>query len=170
MNDLTDFEKSALAGMQHYQDSESGYSKQQSTRPQTIGYALVDSPVGQLAWIVEKFWAWTDCNGHPENVLTRDELLDNVMTYWLPAAGASSARIYWESFASLNRDPVPVPSGISVFPKEIFRTSRRWAEQRYTDLRFYQQHERGGHFAAFEVPEQFVVDVRAAFSAMSLDG
>jgi pimeloyl-ACP methyl ester carboxylesterase len=170
MNDLTDFEKSALAGMQHYQDSESGYSKQQSTRPQTIGYALVDSPVGQLAWIVEKFWAWTDCNGHPENVLTRDELLDNVMTYWLPAAGASSARIYWESFASLNRDPVPVPSGISVFPKEIFRTSRRWAEQRYTDLRFYQQHERGGHFAAFEVPEQFVVDVRAAFAAMSLDG
>ena len=85
MNDLTENEKSAIAGMQHYNDWDSGYSKQQSTRPQTVSYGLTDSPAGQLAWILEKFWSWTDCDGHPENVLTRDELLDNVMLYWMPA-------------------------------------------------------------------------------------
>ena len=97
-NDMTEKEKSAIAGMQYYNDWDSGYSKEQSTRPQTVGYGLTDSPVGQMCWILEKFWAWTDCNGHPENVLSRDELLDNVMLYWLPAAAASSARLYWESF------------------------------------------------------------------------
>ncbi|MFP6639354.1 MAG: epoxide hydrolase, partial [Myxococcota bacterium] len=86
MGDLTPLEQGALASMQHYQDKDSGYSKQQSTRPQTLGYGLVDSPAGQAAWVIEKFWAWMDCDGHPENVLTRDELLDNVMMYWLPAA------------------------------------------------------------------------------------
>ena len=93
MNDLTENEKSAIAGMQHYNDWDSGYSKQQSTRPQTVSYGLTDSPAGQLTWILEKFWSWTDCDGHPENVLTRDELLDNVMLYWLPANAASSAVI-----------------------------------------------------------------------------
>ena len=83
IGELTEQEKDALAGRQHYQNWDSGYSKQQSTRPQTLGYGLVDSPVGQAAWILEKFWSWTDCNGHPENVLSRDELLDNVMMYWL---------------------------------------------------------------------------------------
>ncbi len=93
-------EKDALAaGGEFYAKWDSGYSKQQSTRPQTLGYGLADSPVGQLAWIVEKFWAWTDCDGHPpENALTRDELLDNVMLYWVNNAAASSARLYWESF------------------------------------------------------------------------
>src|SRR5450830_1355573 len=91
MGDLTELEKRGIAGMQQYQDWDSGYSKEQSTRPQTLGYALVDSPVGQMAWILEKFWAWTDCDGHPENALTRDEMLDNIMLYWLTASGASSA-------------------------------------------------------------------------------
>ena len=90
LNDLTDLEKSALAGLEHYQKWDSGYSKQQSTRPQTVGYGLVDSPAGQAAWILEKFWSWMDCDGHPENVLTRDEMLDNVMLYWLPRTAASS--------------------------------------------------------------------------------
>ena len=94
----------AIAGWQHYREWDSGYSKQQSTRPQTLGYGLADSPAGQAAWILEKFWAWTDCDGHPENALTRDELLDNVMLYWLPATGASSARLYWESFAHRHAD------------------------------------------------------------------
>ncbi len=94
----TDEEKQALAHLAYHRKWDTGYSKQQSTRPQTIGYGLVDSPVGQLAWIVEKFWSWTDCDGHPENVLTRDELLDNVMLYWATASAASSARLYWESF------------------------------------------------------------------------
>jgi len=163
-DDLSDSERSALEAMAHYDRYESGYMKEQSTRPQTLGYGLVDSPAGQVAWVVEKFWAWTDCDGHPENVLTRDELLDNVMLYWLPAAGASSARLYWEAVNRVGGLPaVTVPSGISVFPKEIYRTSRRWAEKRFTDLRFFAEHDKGGHFAAFEQPGQFVEDVRAFF-------
>jgi len=163
LDDLTEREQAALASMQHYNDWDSGYSKEQSTRPQTVGYGLVDSPAGQAAWILEKFWAWTDCDGHPENVLTRDELLDNVMLYWLPAAGASSARLYWESFRNQALEPVTVPSGMSVFPKEIFRPSRRWAERRYTDIRYWNELDRGGHFAAFEQPAAFVEEVRAFF-------
>ena len=93
-------EQRALDGAELLPGWDSGYSKQQSTRPQTLGYGLADSPAGQAAWILEKFWAWTDCDGHPENVLTRDELLDNVMLYWLNSNGASSARLYWESFAA----------------------------------------------------------------------
>ena len=87
-------DKLALQRAMFYQQWDSGYSKQQSTRPQTLGYSLVDSPAGQAGWIIEKFFAWTDCNGHPENALRRDELLDNIMLYWLPATGASSARLY----------------------------------------------------------------------------
>jgi epoxide hydrolase len=163
LGDLTEREKSALAGMQHYQEWDSGYSKQQSTRPQTLGYGLVDSPAGQAAWILEKFWAWTDCNGHPENALGRDELLDNVMLYWLPGAGASSARLYWESFRTPSLDPVRIPVGCSIFPKEIFRTSRRWAEKRFEKLIHFRELEKGGHFAAFEQPELYVSEVRACF-------
>ena len=166
MDDLTPAEQSALAGMQYYQDQDSGYSKQQSTRPQTLGYGLADSPVGQLAWIVEKFHRWTDCDGHPENVLTKDELLDDVMVYWLTDSGASSARIYWESFTNLGQDPVRIPAGATIFPKEIFRTSRRWAEQRFTHLVHFTEQERGGHFAALEVPETFVAEVRACFRSL----
>jgi pimeloyl-ACP methyl ester carboxylesterase len=162
MNDLTDKEKSAIAGMQHYNDWDSGYSKQQSTRPQTVSYGLTDSPAGQLTWILEKFWSWTDCDGHPENVLTRDELLDNVMLYWLPANAASSARLYWESFrgALAISDPVTVPVGCSIFPKEIFRTSRRWAEKRFAKVVYFNELTKGGHFAAFEQPEMFIREVR----------
>jgi len=164
MADLTPSEKGALDAMAHYDRWESGYMKEQSTRPQTVGYGLVDSPSGQAAWIVEKFWGWTDCDGHPENIFTKDELLDNVMLYWLTGAGASSARLYWEAVTTMGGlEPVGVPSGISVFPHEIFRVSRRWAERRFTDLRFFSEPERGGHFAAFEQPQRFVDDVRGFF-------
>ena len=166
MNDLTELEKSALAGMQHYQEWDSGYSKEQSTRPQTVGYGLVDSPAGQASWILEKFWAWTDCDGHPENALTRDELLDNVMLYWLPGTGASSARLYWESFRSTSMEEVSVPTGCSIFPKEIFRSSRRWAEARFKKLVYWNELEKGGHFAAFEQPEAFVGEIRSCFQHM----
>jgi pimeloyl-ACP methyl ester carboxylesterase len=166
MQNLTEPEKSALASMQHYQQWDSGYSKQQSTRPQTVGYGLVDSPAAQAAWIVEKFWSWTDNDGHPEDTLTRDELLDNVMLYWLPAAGASSARLYWESFNQMSMDPVKVPTGCSIFPKEIFRTSRRWAEKRFVDLVHWNELDKGGHFAAFEQPETFVDELRTCFQHM----
>jgi epoxide hydrolase len=166
MNDLTEREKSAIAGMQYYNDWDSGYSKEQSTRPQTVGYGLTDSPAGQAMWILEKFWSWTDCNGHPENVLSRDELLDNVMMYWLPAAAASSARLYWESFTSFPTDVVSLPVGCSIYPKEIFRTSRRWAEKRFSKLVYFNELNKGGHFAAFEQPETFVKELRACFRLM----
>jgi len=168
MNDLTPAEQSALAGMAEYGEWDSGYSKEQSTRPQTVGYGLVDSPAGQAAWILEKFWKWTDCNGHPENVLTRDELLDNLMLYWIPATGASSARLYWESFRTQTQvlDSIALPTGCSIFPKEIFRSSRRWAEKRFTNLVHWNELERGGHFAAFEQPAAFVNELRACFLQM----
>ena len=166
MNDLTEAEQSAIAGLQHYEQWDSGYSKQQSTRPQTLGYGLVDSPAGQAAWILEKFWSWTDCDGHPENVLTRDELLDNVMLYWLPGAGASSARLYWESFRTPPMGDVGVPVGASIFPKEIIRSSRRWAEKRFGSLLHWNELDKGGHFAAFEQPETFVDEVRACFRSL----
>jgi hypothetical protein len=159
----TEAEKAALASMQEYNDWDSGYSKEQSTRPQTVGYGLVDSPAGQCAWIVEKFWKWTDCDGDPLNVLTRDELLDNVMLYWVPGTAASSGRLYWESFRTLNFDPVTVPAGCSIFPKEIFRASKRWCEQRFQDLRWFNELDKGGHFAAFEQPATYVDEVRSFF-------
>ena len=161
--DLTEREQQALADLGEHSQWGMGYSSQQSTRPQTLGYGLVDSPAGQCAWIVEKFHAWTDCKGHPENALDKDHMLDNVMAYWLPATGASSARLYWESFRNPNTDPVPLPSGISVFPREIIRTSRRWAERRFTDLRWFNELDAGGHFAAFEQPATFVDEVRGFF-------
>src|SRR4029078_1079157 len=103
--DPTAEEQRAIDGAEYYQRWDSGYSKQQATRPQTLGYGLADSPSGQAAWILEKFWAWTDCDGHPENILRRDELLDNVMLYWVTATAASSARLYWESFGANRRTP-----------------------------------------------------------------
>ena len=168
MTDLSEQETSAVAGFQHYWDWDSGYSKEQSTRPQTIGYGLVDSPVAQAAWIMEKFWAWTDCNGHPENVLTRDEMLDNVMLYWLPAAAASSARLYWESFSVLlaPKPAIHMPVGASIFPHEIFRASKRWCEERYSNLIHYNVLDKGGHFAAFEQPLTFLNEVRTCFRQM----
>jgi pimeloyl-ACP methyl ester carboxylesterase len=169
-DDLTDAERAALASLEHAAEWESGYSTEHATRPQTIGYALADSPVALCAWIVEKFWAWTDCNGHPENVLTRDELLDNLMLYWLPRTGASSARLYWESIRQVNElisgpvhDVVEVPTGCSIFPKELQRPSRRWAQTRFPDIRHWNELDRGGHFAAFEQPELFVDELRCFF-------
>jgi pimeloyl-ACP methyl ester carboxylesterase len=159
----TEADMAAFAAFEEYRKWGTGYSKQQSTRPQTLGYGLVDSPAGQCAWIVEKFWAWTDCDGHPENALTRDQLLDNVMLYWLPATGASSARLYWESFNDPGLDPVGVPAGCSMFPKEIIRLPRSWVETRFSDLRYWNEVERGGHFAAFEQPALFVDELRALF-------
>ncbi len=166
LGSLTPAEQGALQAMDEYGKSGSGYSKQQSTRPQTLGYGLVDSPAGQAGWILEKFHAWTDCNGHPENVLGRDEMLDNVMLYWLPGTAASSARLYWESFNNPSMEPVTLPTGCSIFPKEIFRCSRRWAEKRFANLVHWNELDRGGHFAAFEQPELFVDEIRTCFRSL----
>src|SRR5580693_10804695 len=156
--------------LEHSAEWDSGYSREHATRPQTIGYALVDSPVALAAWILEKFWSWTDHSGALGSALTRDELLDNLMMYWLPRTGASSARLYWESIRQVNEwiagtaaDTVDVPVGCSVFPAELQRPSRRWAQKRFTDIRYWNEPPRGGHFAAFEQPELFVAEVRAFF-------
>ena len=165
LSDPQPAELDALESFQFYNDWDSGYSKQQSTRPQTLGYGLADSPSGQMAWIVEKFAFWMDCerNGvrHPENVLTKDQLLDNVTLYWATNSAASSARLYWESFNTPNLNPISRPMALSVFPKEIMRTSERWARGRFHDLvHFNNQFERGGHFAALEVPDILVSELR----------
>ena len=166
----TEEDKHALARAKEYQDVDAGYSKQQSTRPQTLGYGLADSPAGQGMWVLEKFWKWTDCDGHPENVLTRDELIDNIMLYWLTNSGASSARLYWESFGSAfgggASNQVQLPTGCTIFPKEIVPTPRSWAEKRYANIVYWNNVDRGGHFAAFEQPKLFVNELRGCFDAM----
>jgi len=163
---LTPSEQRALAAMKHYHDWDSGYSRQQSTRPQTVAYGLADSPAGQLAWIVEKFHAWMDCQGDPHHVVSRDEMLDDVMLYWITNAAASSARLYWESFNQRSQDPVLLPAGISSFPKDIFLTSRRWAERRFRHLVYWNELASGGHFAAWEQPVAFVNELRQCFALM----
>ena len=167
LGDLTPEEMAGLAALQNYVDNESGYSNQQATRPQTLGYGLADSPAGQAAWIIEKFKVWADCDGHPENVFSRDDLLDNVMTYWLTNSGASSARLYWESFKKALSEftAVDCPAAYSVY-KDIFTLSERWARTRFSNLRYYNRLAKGGHFAAFEQPESFVREVRAGFRAL----
>lgn len=159
-------ELKALGALKHYQDWDSGYSKQQSTRPQTVGYGLVDSPVGLTAWILEKMWAWTDNDGSPFDALSKDQVLDNIMIYWLGANGASSARLYWESFGNIAEGTVDIPSGASMFPKEILPTPRKWVERRYTNLVYWNELEKGGHFAAWEQPELFARELRACFGKM----
>jgi pimeloyl-ACP methyl ester carboxylesterase len=168
--DLTQSEQAALESLRHSAEWDSGYSTEHATRPQTIGYGLTDSPAALAAWIIEKFWSWTDHDGDLETVISRDELLDNLMMYWLPGTGASAARLYWESIRRVNEwisgtsaDTVDVPTGCSVFPRELQRPSRRWAEKRFTDIRYWNEPAKGGHFAAFEQPAAFVEDVRSFF-------
>jgi epoxide hydrolase len=163
LDDLSADEQRTLDDIAEHRATGTGYSTQQSTRPQTLGYGVADSPAGQCAWIVEKFWAWTDHDGDPASALTRDEMLDDVSVYWFTNTATSSARLYWESLRDRNTDPIAVPSGISIFPREIYRPSRRWAERRYTDLRWYETLDRGGHFAAYEQPAAFVDQVRGFF-------
>lgn len=143
------------------------YHHLQVTRPQTIGYALADSPIGQAAWIYEKLGAWSDSGGEPETVFSYDQMLDNIMFYWLTNSGASSARMYAEhptmSFAARKVD---IPVAVSVFPGEIYTPPRNWCEATYSNMIYFNRPERGGHFAAFEQPGIFVDEVRRAFSSV----
>ena len=164
-DDLTKRERDALETLARHRGQGQGYVAIQSTRPQSVGYGLVDSPAALAAWIGEKYQAWSDNDGDPASVLTWEEMLDNIMLYWLPAAGASSARIYWETAGKLAVDPVAVPAGCSIFPREFYRPSRRWAERVFPDLRYWNELDKGGHFAALEQPEAFTGEVRAAFRA-----
>jgi epoxide hydrolase len=163
---LTEQEKADLAAMQHFQREESGYALEQATKPQTLGVALNDSPAGLLGWIVEKFRTWSDCDGHPENVYTRDQLITNVMMYWVTQTITSSARLYWEHqhLGSGEGPPefVAVPTGVARYPKEVLHFPRAWVERRY-NVTHWADMPRGGHFAAMEQPELFVEDLRSFF-------
>jgi pimeloyl-ACP methyl ester carboxylesterase len=144
-------------------DNERGYFLEQSTKPQTIGYALDDSPAGLAAWIVEKFRSWSDSEGDVEKKFTKDELLTNITLYWVTQSGTSSARIYYESQrAKPPQGRVQVPTACAVFPKEISIAPRRWVEAQYNVTRWTEM-PRGGHFAAMEEPALLVDDIRAFF-------
>jgi pimeloyl-ACP methyl ester carboxylesterase len=168
--DLTAAERTALADLDERTRTGSGYSAMQATRPQTVGYGLSDSPAGLAAWMGEKLWSWTD---QAVGGLSRNQMLDNLSLYWLTGTAASSARLYWESIAEVSRwfttatgDTVTVPTGCSVFPKEVPRPSRRWAARRFTNIVHWSEPNRGGHFAAWEQPELFAQDLRATTRAI----
>ncbi len=167
--DLSDAERRDLAEMAEFEREETGYQKIQGTKPQTLGFALNDSPAGLAAWIVEKFRTWSDCGGNPENVFTKDELLTNIMIYWVTGTITSSMRLYYEVFKHgrvfflANR--IEVPTGVARFPREIMRFPRKWVENHY-NVTHWTEMPRGGHFAAMEQPELFVDDVRRFFRTL----
>ncbi|MGV9408293.1 epoxide hydrolase family protein [Nocardia sp. NPDC003693] len=140
------------------------FAKLQADRPQTIGYSLVDSPVGLLAFILDKFAEWTDTDDSPFETISMDRLLDNVTLYWLTRTGASAARIYHESHGGINTfDPelrVDVPAALTVYPRDIEKCPRPWAQQRFRRIVRWNAPEHGGHFPSMEVPGYFVEDVR----------
>ncbi|MGX1562935.1 epoxide hydrolase [Streptomyces sp. NPDC055506] len=143
------------------------YAKQQATRPQTIGYSLVDSPVGLLAWILDKFAEWSDTEDSPFETISMDRVLDDVTLYWLTRTGASAARIYYESHNSL--DPglrVDVPSAITMYPRDVEKCPRPWAQERYRHIVRWRTPESGGHFPSLEVPGYFVEDLREGLAAV----
>ena len=174
--DDTEEERAALAAIKVFQTSGNGYFVEMATRPQTIGYALLDSPSALAAWMIDHDTdayykiAGAFVDGEPTGNLTADHILDNITAYWLTGTGASTARSYWEAYGAdaptAGSPPLPdprVPVGFSTFPGEIWRTPRSWAEKSYPTLSYYGEVERGGHFAAWEEPELFAAELRAAF-------
>jgi len=166
---LTDADQEGLARMAEFRRAGSGYQEIQGTKPQTLGYGLEDSPTGLAGWIVEKFRAWTDCDGDVERAFTKDQLLTNITAYWVTATATSSTRLYWETRqagrTALPERRIVVPTGIANFAGEITRSPRAWVEARY-DVRHWSEIPRGGHFAAMQVPDLFVEDVRTFFRAV----
>jgi pimeloyl-ACP methyl ester carboxylesterase len=160
---FTDVERARLERLKHYYNEGSGYFQIQSTRPQTIAYALNDSPAGQLAWIVDKFKEWTfPPSGLPEQSIDRDRMLTNVTIYWVTGTGASSARIYYESMRSTSWGSAPptTPTGVAAFAEDV--AIRRYGEQAH-NIVHWSDFDRGGHFAAMEVPDLFTGDLRSFF-------
>jgi epoxide hydrolase len=160
-------EQSALAQLERYSTDASGYASIQGTRPQTLGYGLADSPVGQAMWIYEKFQAWTDNKGDPADAVSVDHMLDDITLYWLTDTAASSARIYHESFRKdFVRMPLELPVAVSIFKGDLFTPPRVWGERTYSKLFYWNDVPKGGHFAALEQPELFVTELRKAFRQM----
>jgi pimeloyl-ACP methyl ester carboxylesterase len=164
-SNLTAKEREAFDQLEAFYRDNAAYAAMMNTRPQTIGYSLVDSPVGMAAWMYEKIAQWTYSGGQPERVLGRDPILDDISLYWLTGTGASAARIYWEDHSNnFNaRGIIDVPVAISVFPGEIFRAPKTWAERCYRKLYYFNEASDGGHFAAWEQPQIFAEEVRTAF-------
>jgi pimeloyl-ACP methyl ester carboxylesterase len=162
----TDEEKDAIARAKNYFDQLSGYSNMQKTRPQTIGYALTDSPVAQAAWIYDRFITSTDSDRHPEKVLTKDEMLDAIMIYWLTGTAASSSRLYVESFKDFTTTKLDIPVGCTIFPGDVLTSPKVWAERIFSKLIYWNKAERGGHFAALEQPTIFVREVSDCFRSL----
>jgi pimeloyl-ACP methyl ester carboxylesterase len=161
-------ERAAYKSLDNLYTRGGGYAAMMVTRPQTIGYALADSPVGQAAWMYDKFADWTYSGGDPERSLTKDEMLDDITLYWLTNTATSSARLYWEAAQEAASQPYPTepnptPAGFSIFPKEGVRASRRWVEKRYATVLHFNELERGGHFAALEQPAAFAKELSATF-------
>jgi len=164
---LSPEEKVAFDGMDALYKKGSGYALMMVTRPQTLGYSLADSPVGLAAWFYDKFADWTYSAGEPEKVLTRDEMLDDITLYWLTNTGTSSAQLYWENNANnFNAVDINIPAAITVFPGEIYRAPRSWAQRAYHKLIYFNEVDNGGHFAAWEQPELFATEIRAAFKSL----
>jgi pimeloyl-ACP methyl ester carboxylesterase len=164
---LSPEERVAFDGMDALYRKGSGYASVMVSRPQTLGYGLADSPVGLAAWFYDKFADWTYTDGHPERALTRDEMLDDITLYWLTNTTTSGARLYWENNANnFNAVNVSIPAAITVFPGEIYRAPRSWAERAYRKLIYFNEVDRGGHFAAWEQPELFSAELRAAFRSL----
>jgi pimeloyl-ACP methyl ester carboxylesterase len=165
--DPTPVERKAMDRASWFLNEQSGYFREQATRPQTIGYPLADSAAGQALWIYEKFQAWTDNHGNPEDALTIDLMLDNISLYWFTNTAASSARIYWENARAgavgFSKGLIELPMAASVFPHEIFCPPKAWAEAQWPNLFYWNEVEKGGHFAAFEQPTLFTEEMRNAF-------
>lgn len=163
---LTAEEQAIVAEMQQWDRDEAGYQKIQGTKPQTLGFGLMDSPAGLAAWITEKFRGWSDCDGDVESVFTRDELLTNITIYWVTGTITSSTRLYYETFKGgrigLLEKKVEVPTGVARFPKEIMRFPRKWVENHF-NVTHWTDMPRGGHFAAMEQPDLYLEDVRKFF-------
>jgi pimeloyl-ACP methyl ester carboxylesterase len=161
---LSDEEKTAFESLATFYAVNTGYSWIQKTLPQTLGYALSDSPAGLAAWIYDRFASWTYHRGEPERSLSRDDMLDDITLYWLTDTGTSAARLYRENKPIVfNAVDISVPVGVTVFPGEIYRAPRSWAERNYHNLIYWNEVDKGGHFAAFEEPELFTAEVRKAF-------
>jgi len=164
--ELTDEEKAFIKEAEAWRQEETGYQWIQGTRPQTLAYGLTDSPAGLAAWIVEKFRAWSDCEGDVERSFTKDQLLTNIMIYWVSGCINSSMRLYYESrhnpWMLKPGERIEVPAGYAAFPHELTRPPRSWAE-RALNIQRWTPMPRGGHFAAMEEPELLVEDIRAFF-------
>jgi len=165
---FSDVEKAAYASLDVFYNQGFGYAEMMNTRPQTLGYSLADSPVGMAAFYYEKIATWSDTGGVPERVLTRDEILDDITLYWLTNTGTSSSRSYWDA-AQLGGGPftaieiTKVPVAVTVFPGEIYRAPKSWTERTFRNLVYFNEVSKGGHFAAWEQPQLFAEEMRAAF-------